>query len=260
MVSISMFAAIIAAFIIAVGVPVMLLIVCRKKWAISIKVVLFGMLTFVVFAFILESTVHSIVLVMYKPTKEFFSNPWMFMLYGGLMAGLFEETGRWLAMKYVLKPFRRWKDGLAFGIGHGGIEAILLVGINSITMLVFAVMINSGSFDALLSNPAASEALQQVHTQLTRESPVAALVGGVERLSAFAIHIALSILVMLAVRRGRIKYLLYAILIHALFDFPAALYQKGVLSNLYAVEAILLLFGAGSVFWIIKSRKMFQEE
>ena len=44
----------------------------------------------------------------------------------GLTAGLFEETGRWAAFG-LMKRRRRaldWKDALALGLGHGGVEAV----------------------------------------------------------------------------------------------------------------------------------------
>ena len=44
----------------------------------------------------------------------------------GLTAGLFEETGRWAAFS-LMKRRRRaldWKDALALGLGHGGVEAV----------------------------------------------------------------------------------------------------------------------------------------
>lgn len=175
------------------------------------------------------------------------------------MAGIFEEVGRFIIMKFALKKFRRWKDGLAFGIGHGGIEAILLVGINSIVMLVFAFMINKGIFESLLLNGQTAEAFEPIKDQLTNGSVFLVLLGGIERISAIAIHLGLSILVLYAIRNRKVLYLIYAILIHALFDFPAALYQAGVIKNIYIVEAIIAVIGIGSIIWTIKSRKLFAE-
>lgn len=54
------------------------------------------------FAMVLEQIVHSIVLG--SPAGIVIRNHlWLYALYGSLMAGLFEETGRFLAMRYVLK-------------------------------------------------------------------------------------------------------------------------------------------------------------
>lgn len=241
--------------LVAVGAPIVLLIIFKKKFDISIKVLLFGVLTFILFAMVLERVVHSYFLIFNESTKALLENTWIFMLYGGLMAGIFEETGRFIMMKYALKKYREWKDGLAFGLGHGGIEAILLVGINNITMIVLAFMINNGTYDSLVPGEAAA-AMAPIYEQLTNMSPFIQLFGGVERLGALAIHIGLSILVLYGIKQGKNIYLLYAILIHAVMDFPAALYQKGIIS-IYAVEAYLLLLAIGFIIWIVKSRALF---
>ena len=55
-----------------------------------------------VFAFILESIVHQIVLLRLPVGETIRGNIWLYALYGGLMAGLFEETGRFVAFRTVL--------------------------------------------------------------------------------------------------------------------------------------------------------------
>lgn len=242
-------------FLISVGTPVALFIVAKKKWNISIKVVLFGMLTFFVFANVLEGLAHTYFLVGNETTRTWLQNPWLFMLYGGFMAGIFEESGRYIVMKYALKTYRKWKDGFAFGIGHGGIEAFLLVGLNSIVMIVFSFMINNGLFDRMLEMDAA---LAPVKEQLIEGSSLLVLLGGIERISAIAIHIGLSILVIYSLKSKNIMYFLLAILLHAILDFPAALYQAGVIENIYIVEMMIALIAAISIVWIVKSKRLFQ--
>lgn len=260
MVSSSMFVAMIIQLLIAVGTPIILFIIFKKKYGLSVKVFLFGMLTFFLFVFIMEAFAHSYFLSMNETTKNLLKNPWLYMLYGGLMAGLFEETGRLVMMKYALRKFREWKDGLAFGLGHGGIESILIVGLNSIVFLVVAVLINNGTFENFMVNGEMKEALLPVKEHLTNGSPFLVLIGGIERLSAIAIHIGLSILVLYAVRSGKMIYYLYAIFFHAMFNFPAALYQKGVIKNIYILEVILAIIAVCMIMWIKKSKILFSEQ
>ena len=47
---------------------------------------------------------------------------WGYALFLGFTAGLFEEVGRYLAFTTILKKRLDWKNAVAFGIGHGGIE------------------------------------------------------------------------------------------------------------------------------------------
>ncbi|RST77019.1 YhfC family intramembrane metalloprotease [Siminovitchia acidinfaciens] len=258
MVSSVTIASIAISLIVAVGAPIALLIIFKKKFNISLKVLIFGVLTFILFAQVLEGLVHGYFLVFNKSTKAYFDNVWLFMLYGGLMAGIFEETGRFIVMKFMLKKYREWKDGLAFGLGHGGIEAMLIVGVTNVTMIVLAFMINGGTYDSFVTGEAAA-AMAPLYDQLTGPASVIQLFGGVERLGALAIHLGLSILVLYGIRKGKNIYLLYAILIHAVMDFPAALYQKGII-NIFIVEAYLLILAIGFIIWIVKSRAMFYDE
>ena len=68
-------------------------------------------------------------------------------------AGLFELAGRFAVAKLMAKnlTFRR---SLAAGLGHGGIEAILLIGMTYVNNLIYIVMINSGYFDYLIAQTA----------------------------------------------------------------------------------------------------------
>lgn len=250
-----MFIALIASILFAIGLPVVLVVFFKKKFGISLYVLLIGLATFLAFALVLENIPHVYFLTLNSTTSEWLKNPWMYMLYGGLMAGLFEETGRLIMMKYVLKKYRDWKDGLSFGLGHGGFEAAVLVGISSISTLVMAIMINNGSFDSLASmNPS----LQMAKDQLTGSS-VLIWLGGIERVSALAIQLGLSILVLYGVKNRKIIFYFLAILIHALIDFPAALYQTGTIENIFVVEIIYALIAVIAIIWVVKSRGLFKE-
>ncbi len=64
----------------------------------------------------------------------------LYAVYGGLMAALFEETGRYIAMRFLVKPMD-FPNAFMYGAGHGGVEAMLLCGVASISNIA-SVMIN----------------------------------------------------------------------------------------------------------------------
>ncbi|GGE67976.1 YhfC family intramembrane metalloprotease [Priestia taiwanensis] len=241
-------------------VPIVVLIFLKKKYDASLKVFFIGMLTFFLFASVLEGFVHKVVLVDNEVTKELFSNPWLYMVYGGLMAGIFEEIGRYMMFKYTLRGRETWKDGVTFGAGHGGIEMILITGLGSITSYVYATMINNNTFDSLMTTSEMIGPLQTVKQQLLETEWHMSGVAIVERTMALFLQIGLSILVLYAVRSKKFKYVLYAIGVHAIINFPAALYQKGVISNIWMLEGIVTLVGIASIIWIIKSKALFRGE
>lgn len=242
--------------IISIILPIVTAIYFYKKYKISFKNVAVGALIFFVFVIILEALMHRYILITNTTTSIFFSNPWLYAIYGAFAAGIFEETGRFVGYRFLLKGRTERKDALAYGIGHGGLEAILLGGITSIQNLVFAIMINNGTLDAKLPEVNA----QQIHNSLISTSSYLFLLGGFERASAFAIQLLLSLVVLYGIKERKYIYLLYAILIHAAIDFPAALFQKGVITNMWTLEGMYALVAFICLILIIKSKKNYEKE
>ena len=66
---------------------------------------------------------------------------WIFL---GMTAGIFEETARWICFRYLLKKRRRFSDGIVFGLGHGGAEALLITGIGYLNNFIVAWVLAGG--------------------------------------------------------------------------------------------------------------------
>lgn len=58
-----------------------------------------------------------------------FRSPWLYALFLALTAALFEEGGRYLAARLLLKGRTGCGEAMAFGLGHWGLEALALVGL-----------------------------------------------------------------------------------------------------------------------------------
>ena len=112
-------------------------------------------------------------------------------------AGLFELAGRFGVAKLLEKKLN-WNRTLAVGLGHGGIEAMLLIGMTYINNLAYIFMINAGTFDETLAMAAASGVdvtqLEMIKVQLITSSPALFLLGGFERILAMIAHAAMSAL------------------------------------------------------------------
>ena len=239
--------------------PIVLCIVFMRKTRPGILPLITGIVVFVLFVLVLESLMHYALLVKIPATRDLFAgNVWLYALYGSFAAGIFEECGRWLAFSVILKKKHEWKHGITYGIGHGGIEAVLLVAPSIISSLVFAVMINMGSFDAMIKSlpKTSSDALFQVKDSLISQAPWTFALSGVERICAISFQIALSVLVLYAVSKKKYIYILLAIVLHAAIDFPAVMYQKGLLT-LWSVEVYCVVLAIPALIFIIKSRKLF---
>lgn len=228
--------------LLGIAIPVFLAWWAVKKHNAKLSTILMGAAVFVVFALVLESMVHQVVLKgPHGATIQ--GNILYYALYGGLMAGLFEETGRFLAMKFFLKKEPETvKAGVSYGLGHGGVEMLVLFGVSMISTFVMAVMINAGQTDALTSGVPA-EAQEQLAAQLDQIKDASAgtyLIGLWERFSALVLHVSLSILVWAAARKGG-KWLWFfpaAILLHALVDGLAVILYKN--ADMVATELIVM--------------------
>lgn len=247
MVSTSSFIMMLVDAILGFGVPVGLAWWLVKKYHVRLATILIGAGTFIVFALVLEAIVHQIVL-----NGDFGANirdnVWLLAIYGGVMAGLFEETGRLVAMKFLLKkePTER-KTALAYGIGHGGVEMMFVLGVTMIVYLVMSVMINDGQTDMLLSKiPAENQEQFQAQLQQIQDYSVGiALLGFWERLSALVLHLGLSFFVFAAVRKGGRWLWLFpaAIFLHAVVDGCTVLLVKTV--GMVPLELILSVVAVG---------------
>jgi uncharacterized membrane protein YhfC len=229
--------AMVLSLVLSAGVPIAAAIWCSSKFKKTFRNILVGALIFILFVLVLERSMHVYFLMVNFETSMFLDNPWIYAVYGAFAAGIFEETGRFLGFKFLLRGRERWEDGVAYGIGHGGIEAVLIGGLAAAQNLYLAFMVNAGTLP---------EALEQFRSLLTDTAPYLFLVSGVERMFALALQVGLSLLVLYAVKQKKLRYFIYAVL-----------YQKGVISSILALEAGLAAVAAVSLHFIIKSRKSF---
>ena len=228
--------------IISIGVPVGLLLWVRHKTGKGFKAAAIGALCFFVGALVLEQLLHRVIFTAFPLLSM---SPLWYTVYGCLAAGIFEETARLIGLRWLCKKDACVVTGFAYGIGHGGIEAVLLVGVSYLMMLAGIASSNMQTMQALAGFSASVFWL-----------------AGIERIFAIILHIALSVLIWLVVT-GRVSKWFYplAILLHALTNVAAALYQTGVLKNLFAVEISLGICVAAVAFWVkVLFQKKYTEE
>lgn len=238
------------------ALPIILLVLVKIKLKANLTSFVIGCAVFIVFALVLESLMHSVVLT---ATGTFLTdNIILYGLYGGLAAALFEETGRLIAMKFFMKESLNRQNSLMYGIGHGGIESILLVGMTYVGNLLSAFMINSGALQA-------SVELVDAELQKTTFEQVKVLwelpswqfyMAGVERLIAITLQIALSVLVYKAVSAKSRTFWFLAFGIHFAVDFLTVVIT-GLGAPIWIVETLLLV---AVVFVAHYAYKLYKEE
>lgn len=250
--------------ILMIVVPLMIAIIWTKKKKERFTTVLAGAATFLLFAVILEKPIQA---VLVAPTQigladhaiSSFINarPFLWAFIVGLFPGAFEETGRLVVYKTVLKNRKNRETSISHGIGHGGFEVMFLMGVTYITYVAYAVMINTGTFGTVMDQvmaqaPDQADSLVAVASGIASFSFANLVVGIVERILAVLFHIGASIIVFYACKdKGRFWLYPFAIILHTAMDFIAGLSMTDVfnpsvlaLELIAAVFAILTFFGA----------------
>lgn len=219
--------------------------------------ILVGAATFVLFALILEKTIQNALvfpttmgLPDHAASQFINARPVLWALVLGLFPGVFEETGRFIAFKTVLKKRRNRETSISYGIGHGGIEVILTLSVTYIIYIAYGMMINSGSFQTIIDQAASQApdqagAMQALADQLAVISFADIGTSLFERVFAFLFHVGASILVFYAARdKGRLWLYPLAILLHTALDSLAGLNMAKVVQlSAPELEAIVVALG-----------------
>ena len=134
------------------GMPIAAAIWWTKKTKQPLSSVLIGAAVFFVFALMLEKPLQNLLvfptqmgLSKHAVSRFLAARPIAFTLVLGLFPGIFEETGRFVAFKTLLKDRRERQTAISCGIGHGGLEILLVFGLTYINNLAYAAMANSGA-------------------------------------------------------------------------------------------------------------------
>ena len=235
--------------LLAITIPVVLIVAWKMYTKRSLVPFWVGVMVFIAFSRMLEMIPHSLFLLSSNPvSKAINGNVVLYVIYAATVAALFEETGRYLAFRFVLTKHPNKETAVTYGIGHGGIECILVLGVTYIQYYAYGQLINNGSMDKMLSaykdSSQSVDALNQLITNIKGVTQMTCYMADLERISAMMVQVALSILVFQAVYVAGKKYMYWvAVALHFLMDVPAALYQKGSL-KLLPTEIILFVYAA----------------
>ena len=171
-------------------------------------------------------------------------------LYVGLQTGLFEVLLVWLFVVWNHRLDKTsWKNALAFGLGFGAFEALVL-GLGSLAGMSFSLL-NTNSLSL-----AALESLSQTASLLINLAPIS------ERFFTTLVHIFSGLLIFYAAFRGKQGWMWLAFVYKTLFDAVAAYAQiSGILGStrgVWMVELIFMLFGLAGWYGISRLLPLYQ--
>ena len=261
------------ATVLFIVVPAVLWIVWCVKKKEKFTTILIGAAAFFLFAIVLEKPIQNVLIFptamgLKEHAASQFINArpvlWAFLV--GFFPGLFEETGRFVAFKTVLKKRKNRETSISYGLGHGGFEVVFILGITYITYISYCLMINSGTFATIVQQVEAV-APDQVDAYLALPAQLASITAGSiliaiwERIFAVMFHTGASVIVFYAAKDKK-KLWLYplAILLHTAMDGILGLTLVNVITlSDIQLEAFVTVIGAllffGSYFLLYRKDK-----
>lgn len=245
--------------ILAILIPIAAVIIFKlKNRDTKLRYFFIGAVTFVVFALVLEQLLHYSMLSVIQNSGVVF-----YTAYGALCAGIFEETGRFIAFRLFCKKENDPRASIMYGLGHGGAEAAVLVGITLISYAVTAMTVNTIGMEALFAAlPEDQRVAAEAQILALMDYDMAStFVSLGERILAIVLHTSLSVIVYASIKmKGKLWLYPAAIVLHAIFDVPAALYQRGVITGIAVTELLLLAADIVLVLITIKIYKAMKAE
>ena len=262
-------AAYIVAILFEVGMPIALGIYANRRLGVSWRYFWYGALIFFLFQMVTRvPAVQILQATLADPLRSSAVLQWIWFLALAITAGLFEEVGRYLGYRHLVfrgdaGKLRRedaetpahgardsaWRKGVMYGLGHGGLESMLLVaGLATLSLIQAVTIAKMDPAAVAILPPEQAEAVRQARAIFENISWWLPLLGAFERLAAVVIQVGFSILVLQVFLRGSIRWLYLAIGAHFLVDFAAlasvrwfgAVWTE-VLVGLFAVVAAYLI-------------------
>lgn len=236
--------------------PLVLAFYLTRKFSLPWKLVLAGALTFIASQILHIPVVYGLTALF---TNNILSIPaaWTTIFNAtvlGLLAGIFEETARWVLYKFVLKQAKTWNEGVLVGAGHGGVEAILLGGLALASVLSMIAMRNADL--SAFGVPADQLELAKKQVADFWSAPVyMAFLGLIERVFAVCLHLSLSVMVLYSVVYRKPVWFWAALLWHAIVD-ALAVYLMPILGAL-GIEAVVGICATISLVILFRMRTMF---
>jgi len=218
------------------AIPVVFSFFWRKKHKAQTKLtyLLAGAVGFLVSVRVLELGVHYFCILSDNPVSAFINGSTLaYVLYGTLMAGVFEECGRSIILKYIMKKDRSRENAVLYGIGHGGIEILAVILPAMALYLAIALLFSAGDTQAALralklDEETAALALPSIQAAAAFDYPMMAL-NIIERLLTMLVHIGLTVIVYYGIVCAKKCALPAAVGLHMLVDTLPAIYQRGLI-------------------------------
>ena len=242
-------------FTAAVGItlPFVLLFFARIKLKAKYSAFFIGCVTYICAVLFLKAFFTGLMIKLTNGVIR--DNLMLYALFSGVTAALFEEFGRYVSLRYWMKNSLAKENAVMYGIGHGSIYSVAVVGLSYVANITLADAVNSGRMTEILAGLTAEEAgsyresLQKLAEAVSSDFYVA----GIEQFYSLALQIVLSYLIYRSIRDNDYRMIVTAILLHFMMEFTTIMLSQ--ILPIMTVEAILIVIAVALVAVMVKFYK-----
>ena len=234
--------------------PILLAFILTRRFKLSWKLVFAGALTFIASQVLHIPLVFGMTAAFQNGILPAIPEAWALIFNAvvlGLLAGIFEETARFILYKFVLKKASTWNEGVVVGVGHGGVEAVITGALVAVTVVSMIVYKNVDPATIPGMQPDQAALMKQQVTAFWSAPVYMAFMGLVERVFAVCLHLSLSVMVLCSIVAKKPLWFWTALLWHAIVDAVAVfLVQKISTIGLEAVVGVMALASLGLMLYL----------
>jgi uncharacterized membrane protein YhfC len=241
----------VAAILFDILFPLALALLARRRLGVGWRYFGYGALIFLLFQLLTRVPLVQLIQSQLAPQLQASRGlllGWLAIL--SLTAGLFEEIGRYVGYRWLMKREEKtWNKAIMYGLGHGGLESMLFVAGLTALGLINMLVLSTMDVSTLPISPEQRAQIEQQLAAVAAQPAWLALVGAYERLWSILFHVAMSVVVLQVFRRGSLLWLLLAIAAHTAVNFVAT--ALPIVLSLQGTTALLVPEGVVTIAGLI---------
>jgi uncharacterized membrane protein YhfC len=234
--------AISVALLVTIALPVAAGIWLNKKWLVPWRVITYGAVAYFIVQALMAFVSSGFASLVDNRTLALSDQVYLIvqLVISVVFAALLGVLIRWAGMKFIKEPLVSLEAAYAIGLGYGGIESLIGVGLP--LLMTFISMLSNTQIDPQTTT-LAPEVVSQLEA-LWQIQPFVPLAGSLERIAALVMHITVTVLIMQTFTRKNIAWLAAAFGLELLINgMILGLAEAGLAYGWVILVAVILMAG-----------------
>lgn len=240
---------IVIALLITIGLPILAGVWLNRRKGLSWRVIIYGVMAYLIVQILVTLLLNGFSTLIQNQvitlSDQSLENVQIFLsVFLGILLGILV---RWAGMKFLKEGLTTLESAIGIGLGYGGIESIMLVGLPLLT--TFITMLSNITIDP--ETTTLDPAIVTQIEELWQVSFLVPLAGSLERIASFVMHITVTVLILQVFRRNKPLWLGAAFGVELLVTgLVVGLSEMGVDYGWVILVSLILM--AGNLFLLYK--------